>query len=96
MKQSLYSIFDIKAKVYARPFVQINDDVAKRAFEGAVNTPETDLNKYPHDYALVKLADYEDTTGTIDPCEIIETLCHGHDVWQKPEPIKMPEYNGEN
>jgi hypothetical protein len=74
MKQSLYSIYDTVAELFNKPFTEINDATAMRAFTEMAS-------KQPHknDYALYKLADFIDHNGEIAPCEP-QKIMTGFDV----------------
>lgn len=63
MKINVYSVFDVKAAVYANPFYMPNDAVAVRGFVGAVNSPESMLYKHPEDYMLYRLGTFDDSIG---------------------------------
>jgi hypothetical protein len=52
-----------------------NDVQAARAFDQAVNDPRSTLSKYPADFALYYLGEYEGSTGAI-MCSDIPRLRH--------------------
>lgn len=61
----IYSIFDSKAGAYLTPFFHRNNATAMRDMEQGVNDPSTGLHKYPADFALFCLAEWDDVAGTI-------------------------------
>lgn len=65
MKLQIYSIYDKKAQLYARPFFLQNDLVAVRALISNA-TDETHMKKFPDDYVLFKLGSFNESDGTID------------------------------
>lgn len=65
MKLNIYSIFDKQSNQYGKPFVAINDTLARRAFDSVKQNPDSDLAKYPQDYKLCRLGDLESDTGHI-------------------------------
>lgn len=67
--KKFYSIFDTKALAFAQPFLASNDATAVRMVRGAARDPNTDLHRFPTDYVLVGLADWNEETGTIIPFE---------------------------
>lgn len=68
MKLSVFSIYDVKAKIYSRPFTMVHNGEALRAFSDTVNDPKSGLlHKYPEDYRLFKLAEFDDTIGVYTP-----------------------------
>jgi hypothetical protein len=64
MKTLVYAIFDSKVGVYAQPFFMRTRGEAIRAFETLANDRNSQLNKYPGDFSLFELGEYEDEEGT--------------------------------
>ena len=60
MKLNLYSVFDRVAEVFNKPFTEINDQSAERAFKESLEE-----SKHAKDYDLYKLADFTDHDGLI-------------------------------
>lgn len=67
MKQKVYSVFDIKAGTYSAPHPCVSRGVAMRSFETEVNNPASMLNKYPKDFVLYEIAEFDDCTGAYIP-----------------------------
>ena len=65
MKQKVFSIYDSKAEAYLRPFFTATKGLALRSFVEAANDPRESLNKYPGDYTLFEIAEYDDASGAI-------------------------------
>lgn len=68
----LYSIFDRVARVYADPFVSVNDATAARTFNFALSNPETLRFTAPEDYQLWYLGSMDNSSGGLlflDECE---------------------------
>lgn len=65
----VYSVFDIKAKQFQRPFYSLTRGTAIRDFQDAVNDPQTSLNKYPDDFTLFEIGTFDDTNGELIPHE---------------------------
>lgn len=61
----LYSVKDVKAASYFRPFPSVNDQVAIRDLKTLVNTNESEVAKYPEDYELWFLGEFDEKTGVI-------------------------------
>lgn len=61
----LYSIYDRVARVYADPFVSVNDATAARAFTLAQSSPDTMLYASPGDYQLWFVGSLDNTTGNL-------------------------------
>lgn len=61
---NLYSIYDKKAKAYARPFFMQNDATATRAVLSSLEG--TDLGMFPNDYTLFCIGTFDDLNGHIE------------------------------
>lgn len=61
----LYSVKDVKAASYFRPFPSVNDQVAIRDLKTLVNTNESEVAKYPEDYELWFLGELDEKNGSI-------------------------------
>lgn len=66
MIYNVYAVLDRKAGVYALPFFCPNDAVAMRHFDAAAYDPQQLMSKYPEDFSLVKLGQYDDEAGIIE------------------------------
>lgn len=64
-KTKVYTLFDAAASVFLKPFQATNDGEAIRLFTTWVNDSETPSNvsKYPHQFSLWHLGEYDDSTG---------------------------------
>lgn len=58
-----YSIRDQKGEVFNNPFFQKTHGEAERSFKQAVNDDQTTISKYPEDFDLYYLGEYNDQTG---------------------------------
>lgn len=63
MKLKIYSIRDSKAEIFNTPFYQKTHGEAERNFRSLVNDDKSQVHKYPEDYALWYLGEYDDNTG---------------------------------
>lgn len=68
----LYSIFDRVARVYADPFVSINDATAARAFTLVQSSPDTMRFASPGDFQLWYVGSMDNTNGDILCCDDFE------------------------
>lgn len=69
MKKILYCVYDIKTGAHGMPFVMESDESAKRSFLDSlaeVRMP-TLLSKFPTDYELRRLGEYDTQTGELIP-----------------------------
>lgn len=67
MKLSMYSVHDSKAGVFAAPFCARSRGEAIRSFQIACGDDQLPFKKFPGDYTLFLLAEFDDNTGLIVP-----------------------------
>lgn len=67
MKTNLYAIYDKQHEIHGQIFQAHNDELAGRTFQQIKDNPESSLHKYPGDFKLVRLANYDLVLGTITP-----------------------------
>lgn len=77
MKLYMFSIFDSKACAYLQPFFSVNAQVAMRAFQGACRDPGHDFGRFPADYTLMSLGEWDQTTGVVTMFEVQGNLGNG-------------------
>ena len=66
MIMKIYSIYDEKAKAYLPPFFLNNDEVAMRAVENCLDTPDHQFAKHPQDYTLYYIGEWDDNSANIN------------------------------
>lgn len=71
---SFYSIYDKKALSYSNPFLARNHDCAKRMVQSSMDFGSM-LRRYPDDFCLVKLAEYDTLNGQIKQLSKEEFVC---------------------
>jgi len=64
----LFSIYDSKAGIYLRPFMELSLGLAIRKFEGDVCNPQSPACKHAPDYTLFQIGEYDQSSGIITPC----------------------------
>lgn len=69
MIQKAFSIRDSKAEVYFSPFYQKTTGEAERSFAQLVNDPQTMVGKFPEDYDLYLIGEWNDQTGLLTPLD---------------------------
>lgn len=67
MKQNVYSIYDMAAAIYMRPFFVQSDGQATRLFGDLAMDAEGEIGKHPEDYVLYKIGSFNDHSGLIEP-----------------------------
>lgn len=61
MKLKLYSVFDSKIGVYCHPMCLLSTGEALRAFGEIFNDPASKFNKYPADFTLFEIGEFDDS-----------------------------------
>lgn len=61
----IFAAFDAKVKTFANPFCVAHAGQALRSWEEHVNDGQSMPSKYPEDFALYELGEFDDQTGEI-------------------------------
>lgn len=69
MKMKMYSLLDEKAKVFSRPFYANTDGEALRSFSSVIEDKNSMPGKFPIDFTLWKVGEFDDNTGHISMLE---------------------------
>lgn len=64
MIHQVCAVFDNKTAAYAQPFFTVNLEVAKRSFAAAAADPTLTIGRFPTDYCLFHLGEFDDETGS--------------------------------
>jgi hypothetical protein len=75
MSLGIYVIRDKKAHAYMQPVTTRNDGTAIRMIQSSLQKGDTDLAKYPEDFALYRIGEFDEITGTIDA--LTDIICVG-------------------
>lgn len=67
MKLKVFAIHDAKAEAYLQPFFMANKGSAIRAITDIVTKPDHQFAKYPEDFTLFELGEYDDSNGQMLP-----------------------------
>ena len=65
MKTKAFAVYDSKVKNYTKPLYQRNAAEAIRGFEEECNNPESKINKFPSDFTLFEIGEYDDETAVL-------------------------------
>ena len=74
MIKKIFSIRDQKGEIFHPPFYKTTHGEAERDFQTTVNDEKSMLNKYPEDFDLYYLGEYDDQTGTFDSLDTPQHL----------------------
>ena len=58
-----FSVFDTKANVFGVPFFALTVGVASRLFAELVADFQSTVNRYPADFSLYEIGDFNETSG---------------------------------
>jgi len=67
MQLKMYSVRDAKAEVYNAPFYKRSHGEAERDFLNAIRDDKNPNSKFPEDFDLFYLGEYNDQTGLVTP-----------------------------
>lgn len=79
MKYGLYVMRDEVAQLFGRVTQDINDDCARRGFRQAMANNENIKTFRAGDFALFRVAEYDDCSGEVVPCNPPKLLERGVD-----------------
>ena len=65
LKLGIFTVFDTAAKQYKPPFNAETPELAKRMFSEIANDPRTEVHKYPHEFALYSVGEFDVMTGEV-------------------------------
>jgi hypothetical protein len=65
MIKKIFTVFDAKAEIYLPPFYMHSKGEAIRAFQTSANDQNLQIGKYPEDFTLYEIGEYDDSTAEI-------------------------------
>jgi len=65
MRLKVFCVYDSKLKVWATPFFDRHAGSAVRGWEEHVNDGQSMPSKYPNDYTLFELGEFDDDSGKL-------------------------------
>lgn len=74
MIYQVFSILDVRVGCYNPPYFAKSEAEGERMFEASRMDRETMINKFPNDFVLVRLGQYDDLSGMFEnhPPQIAE------------------------
>lgn len=85
MKVQLFAIRDSKAQAFLQPFFSSTKGTAIRAFTDGVNDPQTSFHKYPDDFTLFHIAEFDDESGVVSPLQQPLAVINAFEVLNAPQ-----------
>lgn len=70
----LFSIYDEKADSYSQPFTAAANGLAIRQLQELVNDKTTTISKYPEDFSLYFIGDFDSDRGLLLPLDTVPVL----------------------
>lgn len=64
----VYATFDVKAAAYGKPMFLTTDGLATRLFVEVAKDAKSEVAKYPADYSLYRIGEYDPNTGVLTGC----------------------------
>lgn len=83
----LFCVYDAKASFYLKPFTEQSTVQALRGFDAAVNEGDSQLKKFPDDFELHEIGEFDESTGTLQ--SRINNLGSARMVLRKPEMVAV-------
>jgi len=84
----IFAMYDTKAQTFLQPFPETSTIAALRGFEVAVNEGKSTFSRFPDDFCLMEIADFNQDTGQIIPLTSPNNLGSARTVLKNP-PTQM-------
>lgn len=65
MKRLMFSVLDVKSKLYSNPWFMSANGEAIRAFRDLADDPKTTVGRYPGEFELWRLGTFDDESGVV-------------------------------
>jgi len=73
----MYTCYDAAAQAYLPPFVTPSERDALASFTEAANDPQSNICKYPKDFTLLQIGEFDERTGVLVKLETPKILKTG-------------------
>ena len=83
---NMYSVFDVKSKIYHPPQFCHNQEHALRYFSMQFKDTNSVMAQYPEDFQIFHVGQYDDSTAEIQPMFPPDFTCYVSDIVKK-EPV---------
>jgi len=89
-----FSIYDKKAEAYNAPIFFSKVGTAIRQFSEIVKNSDSIVSKYPHDFALYHVCNFNDESGHVESLGVPKFVIEGSEVAnQLLTPMEVPSAN---
>lgn len=92
MMTQLFTVYDSKAERFLKPFESETIATALRAFTELVNMSDHQFNRFPEDYTLYCIAQFDPETGKVDSYGTPQSIALASTLVQSQ--FAQPEVNG--
>jgi len=92
----MYSVFDIKSRIYHPPMYCHNTGHATRMFTSIFLEPKTTINQFPDDFQVFQIGEFDDSNGKIKPLQNPELICSAADLINSDAWSKTHEKNNDD
>lgn len=82
MTQKLFAIYDTKAAYFMSPWPCRNEGIAKREFASACSNSESAMGKFPADYVLHEVGEYNDIDASVKSSTPAIRIADGVEILQ--------------
>lgn len=80
MRYKCYSVFDSKVALYRSVMFFRNKGEAIRSFADAVANKDNLIGKYPEDFTLFEIAEWDDEDCKFYPYDALVSIAKGHEL----------------
>lgn len=87
----VFSVFDSKAKFYSQPFFVRSAAEALRSWGEICNDGKSQMAKYPADFTLFHIGDWDDVTGVLTPNKAFNSFGTGLEAQRDRQPVSSGE-----
>lgn len=71
--RGIFSVYDRRAIMYGRCFDEVSPVNATRSFEAACGSVDSNLMRYPEDFELHQVAQFDEEKGVVHP--LVPAVC---------------------
>jgi len=78
-KLKIFTVKDHKVGIFMRPFFELHVGSALRSWEEACRSSESPFNKFPNDFSLFLVGEFDDLTGELRQLDSPEHMSAARD-----------------
>jgi len=88
MKFKVFTVFDSKSETYLKPFLMKAKGEAVRAFTEIANDGKSEIGKYPEDFTLFEIGEFDDERGEYSMLTSKLSLGTGNEFKRQAQPSR--------